>query len=64
MNFKYVVNLASVVALVAVLFFAWFFRWNVVPAPDTDGRPIVYMLDRITGEVFVLHGVTKVKVER
>lgn len=54
MNKDNVPVLAVVVALVAILLGAWFFRWSVVPVPRSEGAPAAYMVDRLTGEVSYL----------
>ena len=55
MNKYHISILAFVGVVIAFLFGAWFFRWNVMPVHTGEGPATAYMVDRITGEVFVLH---------
>lgn len=59
MNNKY----ASVLVLGAVLFGAWFFRWDLEQIPNGDGAGAIFMLNRITGETFIVHGGTRFPVK-
>lgn len=47
---------------VAVLFLAWFFRWDITPIANGDRWGGAYMLNRFTGDVYVLHGTNKLDV--
>lgn len=42
-----------IATVACALFFAWFFRWEIVAAPTTDNAT-AYVLDRWTGTVMVL----------
>lgn len=51
----------SLVAMTAFLA-AWFFRWDVTPVPRADAFGVAYMVNRLTGTVYMLHGNRKVEV--
>ena len=60
MNEK-IVEIISVVLLVLAAL-AWFFRWEVVPITNSEGRGSAYVINRWTGAVFVLVNTTKIEV--
>lgn len=43
-----------VCVLLLLIWFCWFFRWNVEPVTRGDGAPTAYLLDRISGQLFVV----------
>lgn len=48
--------------ILAAIFVAWLFRWDVVAVPRGDAFGMAYMVNRWTGSVYVLHGVRRVEV--
>lgn len=53
-------ELALVVA--ALCFVAWFFRWDVIPIANGDRWGGAYMVNRLTGSIYVLHGTERHEV--
>lgn len=37
-----------------LVWLGWFFRWNVETVARGDGAPTAYLLDRISGQLFVV----------
>jgi hypothetical protein len=44
---------------ISVVCIAWFFRWDITPISNGDRWGGAYMLNRLTGDVYVLHGTNK-----
>lgn len=55
---------AAAAIAVTLLALAWFFRWEPLPLQRGESAPVVYMLDRWTGNVRMIHGDTWFKVEQ
>lgn len=57
------IKLLAFIVIGCLLAGAWFFRWQITPVQHGDGLGVAYMLNRWTGEHYVLRFEQKMEVK-
>lgn len=60
---KFMMSKSFGYAAFLVVLCAWLFRWDVFPVHRGEGAVAAYVVDRITGSVYFLHGPNKIEVK-